>query len=177
MYPHVTQLNNGSEINVLNTFEVKLQCKTLENKLKEFNLKLMAQILPCNTNLSKWRLRDSAKCDLCSEDQTIRHLLFLCARAKTMWKIFEHVYRMNIDYRDIVCGINDKDVHYVITIIAFLLYKEWLLESLNNKSREQSFPIHFFISELRLRQAIYNKNKTYLFLEPLIDHLETFLSV
>ena len=46
-----------------------------EIKLREFNFKLLHGILPCNSNLKRWRKTNSDRCDVFGEKQTIEHLL------------------------------------------------------------------------------------------------------
>ena len=52
----------------------------LENaiKLKEFNFKVLHGILACNKNLKIWKIRLDDRCDVCTQIQTIEHLLFGC---------------------------------------------------------------------------------------------------
>ena len=46
-----------------------------EIKLKEFNFinQLLQGILPCNTNLMKWKIRMSDECDVCQHQQSIEY--------------------------------------------------------------------------------------------------------
>ena len=43
----------------------------------------------------------------------------------------------------------------IVTIISFLIYKEWLLLSLENKQRKDNLNQMYFKSELQLRVEIY----------------------
>lgn len=149
-------------------------CKDIEIKLKEFNLKLIHEILPCNYNLVKWKIKDSTICDICSSEHTIEHLLFDCHRAVYLWKCFDNVYRMKINFSNIVCGVQrvDKHIQVIVTLLAFLLYKEWLVSSIENHQRNINFPHHFFVYELRLRNNIYCTNGVNINIYPLIEYLE-----
>ena len=62
-----------------------------EMKLREFNFKLLHGILPCNTNLKRWKLRTTDNCDVCQESQSIEHLLWKCDYVKPLWSIVEKV--------------------------------------------------------------------------------------
>ena len=53
-----------------------------------------------------------------------------------------------------------------------MLYKEWLLMSLENKNRCAVFPYHFYINELKLCDKIYCTNGMDLNLYPIIQILE-----
>ena len=149
-------------------------CKNIETKLKEFNFKVLHGILPCNDNLLKWKIKDSNACDICNSKHTIEHLLFGCHRAVHLWECFESVYRIKINYNYIVCGIEtgDKHIPVIVMLLGFLLYKEWLVNSLENQRRSNNFPYHYFIYELQLRNRIYCTNGKNINIYPLIEYLQ-----
>ena len=141
MCPYIFHLCN--ELNVTSEWVFKQQlCSRIEIKLREFNLKLLYGILPCNANLVKWRKKDSNLCDICDCIHTVKHLLFDCQRASTLWKLVEETFDITIEYCNIVCGFENlsSDICNVITLLSFLLYKEWLLCSLESKCRSVNFP-------------------------------------
>ena len=49
-----------------------------EIKLKEFYYKLLYGILPCNKNLRKLKVKLNDECDVCQQQQSIKHLLWEC---------------------------------------------------------------------------------------------------
>ena len=66
-----------------------------EIKLKEFNLKILHGILPCNKNyilgsrnqIATWKIRGNDKCNVCGASQTIDHLLCNCSYdRKEVWR-------------------------------------------------------------------------------------------
>ena len=65
---------------------VKKLLKEPEIKLKEFNFKILHGILPCNSNLKKWKIRSVDVCDVCNQIQTIEHLLYGCCYVKPLWQ-------------------------------------------------------------------------------------------
>ena len=93
----------------IKAFQCQL-CNKGENVLQEFNFKVMHNILPCNVNLKRWHIVDDATCDLCVESQTIEHLLFSCSRATAMWQLFHQGYKVTLQFKDIVCGVEDSDI-------------------------------------------------------------------
>lgn len=167
----LTSFNLVESTDIYNVFEKQL-CSKLENKLKEFNLKILYGILACEENLRKWKIKESDNCYICNVKHTIEHMLFSCKHAKYMWQIVMTVYKINVNYQDIVCGHENQEMRFVITIIAFLLYKEWLLPSLDVRERRPNFPITYFTHELKLRRDIYLTNMLTLQLDPLIMYLE-----
>ena len=167
----VSELCEDQEDIIQEAFQNQL-CEKIDNKLREFSFKVMHQILPCNANLAKWRLRASDRCDMCIDRQhTIEHLLFSCSQAVHIWNIVNNTYHVNVTYKQIVCGVQDKMVRPVVTVISYILYKEWLLASLENKTRA-SFPKECFIFELKLRQHLYKSCMDVTCLKPLITALE-----
>ena len=96
-----------------------------------------------------------------------------------MWLLVEHAHQITVYFRNIVCGLRDYDLifNHVITLLAFLLYKEWLLMLLENKVRCVEFPYRFYISELKLREQIYLTNGMDLILNPIILALEAMSNV
>ena len=55
-------------------------------KLREFNLKLLHNILPCGYVLNKWEKHVNNKCPVCDEDETVKHMLFDCNRIREIWR-------------------------------------------------------------------------------------------
>ena len=107
-----------------------------EIKLKEFNFKLLHGILPCNKNLEKWKIRANDKCDVCGSSQTIDHLLYNCNYVRPLWRLVERKFGIIISFEQIL-GLDPLFEYDSITsIISFLIYKEWLLLSLENKTKK-----------------------------------------
>ncbi len=149
-------------------------CSRIEIKLKEFNFKVIYNILPCNVNLVNWRIKDSDKCDICASEHTIEHLLFNCKRSAYLWKVVKDVYHIDVTFGTIVCGLNkiNSNLSHTITLLSFLLYKEWLIHSLENTQRCLGFPFHLYIGELQLRDNIYKWNGLDIDLIPIIQYLK-----
>jgi hypothetical protein len=128
-----------------------------EIKLKEFNFKVLHGILACNYNLKKWRLRDDDFCDICNESQTIKHLLYECQYVKPLWRKVAAFCDIDIDFMLLLgCDI-DNVYNDMISLICFLVYKEWLVLSLDNKSRIYPLVLKYYKEELNLRLAIYRR--------------------
>ena len=81
---------------------------------------------------------------------------------------------MSVNFSSIVCGFKDYDLVFnqVVMLLSSLLYKEWLLKSVEHKARCLDFHFHFDISELKLRQQIYFKIELDLHLDPITHALE-----
>ena len=131
----------------------------LENeiKLKEFNFKVLHGILACNKNLKIWKIRLDDRCDVCNQIQTIEHLLFGCHYVKPLLQIVNTLYGINITFHQIL-GL-DKHFKYdsITTIICFIIYKEWLLLSLDGKHRHPEIALEYFKNEIAIRLEIYKQ--------------------
>ncbi len=172
MCPHLDKLSEDINISIQSAFKNQL-CSKIEYKLKEFNFKVMHGILPCNANLAKWGITDNDVCDVCDSRQSIEHLLFECHRARIFWEHFTKVYKVNVRFSHIVCGCNENadQVNTIVNLVGFLLYKEWLINSIEHKNRSIIFPVSYFIKELQLREQIYCVSGRFININPLIDSL------
>ena len=143
MCPKLYLMRTQLDISVEDAFRNQL-CSNIDIKLREFNFKIMHGILSCNSNLKKWKLKENDVCDICDSKHSIEQLLFECRRATKLWHIVEDAYQITVCFTNIVCGLKDYDLvfNHVVTLLAFLLYKEWLLRSLENKNRCVEFPYH-----------------------------------
>ena len=109
-----------------------------EIKLKEFNFKFLHGILPCNYNLKNWRIKDISNCIVCGQVQTIQHLLYDCQYVKPLWRLVQQTCDININFKKIH-GLDRYFEHNnLLTVISFLIYKEWLLLSLEKKKRTET---------------------------------------
>ena len=157
MLPFAKFINPDSNISGI------LKCKMIdikEIKLREFNFKVIHNILPCNQNLNKWKIIQNDKCDICEEVQTIKHLLFDCISVKQLWQKVEGMTQCNITYHEVICGFGENlFANYVTNITAYIVYKDWLIHSLENKKRIPQINLTYFEHELCLRLDIYDKAK------------------
>ena len=136
--------NNDEEVSVF-TKKVLL---VREIKLKEFNFNVLHSILPCNLNLMRWKIIDSHKCDISGETQTTEHLLHNCVYVRPLWQIVELVFEVDINFKRIL-GLDEQFEHDDrITIVSFLIYRVWLLPSLQNNYRNSVIALSYFKAEL-----------------------------
>jgi len=152
----MTYVNDTNDESIMNVYLKKIE-QVKQSKLKEFNFKLIHGILPCNLNLWRWKIKISSKCDVCDSIQSLEHLLFTCKYVKPLWNIAEKLYNTNIDY-DVILGLKDNhNIHFIVTVISYCIYKEWLLLSLESKNRRNCINLDFFKKEFKLRLEIYKQ--------------------
>ena len=144
-----------------------------EIKLKEFNFKLLHNILPCNKNLAKWKIKPNDRCDVCGQSQTIEHLLYSCIYVKPLWRVIETYLGVDISFEHML-GLDVFFAHNaIVTLIGFLIYKEWLLYSLADKHRRSCIDLTLYKNEIILRVKIYKLCKS--IDKEFVDQLEALI--
>ena len=74
-----------------------------------------------------------------------------------LWHIVNNVLGVNVNYYQIL-GLDENFNHNaIITIVSFLIYEEWSLLSLCDKSRSSAIVLDWFKYELNVRMEIYKK--------------------
>ena len=100
-------------------------------KIREFNFKVLNNIVPCGNVLSKWNNHIDDKCKLCNSTESSSHMLYDCKHIVSIWKDISTVLKCNIVWKNIVCGwpqysLSNKIecLNLVISIVASAIYKE-----------------------------------------------------
>lgn len=153
----------GNIVNLADGFISKSYVKKVklikDKKLSETNFKILNNILPCNRNLYKWGKRDTVLCDICQEEETISHLLYYCRYAQTVWSVINQVFGNeygDISHDNVIFGVDlDMSLNYVISIVVYYIYRDWLVCSLENKVRKQRVSVKYFKNYLTHRQNVY----------------------
>ena len=70
-------------------------------------------------------------------------------------RIIERKFGVNISFEQILGLDPSFEYDEIATIISFLIYKEWLLSSLQSKHRSDNLDRIYYKSELQLRMDIY----------------------
>ena len=144
----IRNILNNNTIDFRRAYVTKIKM-VKEQKLSEFNYKCIHNILPCNKNLKKWGKINHDRCDVCTETQDITHLLIDCPYAKAIWNFINNALGLSLTTQDIMLGYPDKHINFIISLTAFLIYKEWLICKTNGKAREYR---HIY------RNVLYNIN-------------------
>ena len=110
-------------------------------KLNEFNFKILNNIVPCGKVLSKWNKDISEKCEYCNETETTKHMLYDCKRVQNIWKNVSSILRVNVTWKNVVCGFINVDItpkirclNYIFSIIVYAIFKENSYCKFNNTS-------------------------------------------
>jgi len=140
-------------LNKVFTDKVKL---IKETKIAEFNYKLLYNILPCPSNLKKWKKLDNDMCDVCEIQCDMYHLILTCTLAKYTWKVIGPAFIKPLTPANIIYGV-DFNVYenYAVSFAAFVLYKYWLFCHAKGKNRSLQTYKLFLRNELRFKLDIY----------------------
>ena len=96
---------------------------------------------------------------MCRLPQTIEYLLFTCGHVAPLWRIVDSVFDINVISFETISGVDDFcEYDNTVTLVCFLIYKEWLVLSLENKSRKSNIMLQCFKDGLITRLNIYMKN-------------------
>ncbi len=128
-----------------------------DNKIAEFNFKVLHFILPCNKHLKTWRIIDCDKCDVCGEVQDLKHLLYLCRRNRETWHVIETTLQTTLTLKDIIWGRNNCMFNWVTSLVAFIMYKEWIVCKNEEKNRSDNNLKRFIKAELKYKIDVYSK--------------------
>ena len=130
-----------------------------DKKLAETYFKILNNILPCNKLLLKWGKSDTAICSFCNEEETISHLLFECQNAQSIWTSVNNILHIEneITLNMVIFGTGlDISLSHVFSIVAYYIYKDFVVCSFEKKVR-QVFSIICFKNYLTIRKNIYEK--------------------
>jgi hypothetical protein len=143
------------DIDFQKVFEIKVK-RVKDKKLAEFNFKILHNILPCNANLFKWNKGDTKMCPLCKVEEDIPHMLHACIFAEKIWVEFRFVTGFDIELQDIVLGGRlNFEYSFVVSCVAYLIYKNWLIHSINGKKRENNGSLRLMRPDLKYRSAVF----------------------
>ncbi len=106
--------------------------KVVDRKLAEFNYKIICNILPNRSLISKWNKNITSRCPFCNEIQNTKHQLYECPRINNIWILIGSILNMDIRYKHVVIGnleINDyvESRNLLIAYITYAIYKSILL--------------------------------------------------
>ena len=141
-------------INFELTYQSKIKC-IHDFKMAEFNYKMLNNILPCNKNLKLWGKQQNDECDICGQVHDIYHLLYECDHNRQIWHLVSKVLKLNISLKMILLGAHDQVKDFVISLVAYYIYKYWLICNSECKTRSWKYMRIFFIQELYGASNVY----------------------
>ena len=119
------------DIQISSAFQNKVK-SIVDMKLAAFGFKLLHRILICGEKLYKWKKISSPYCSICHVVHSIKHMLWECNLAVYVWSLVSNMDMEGISWQSIVLGTGNKHNDLVISQLAFIIYKAWILE-INDK--------------------------------------------
>lgn len=174
MAPDLTKfLHNNNEIThipeIKQVFTNKLEV-VKENKLKEFNYKILNKIIPCGQLLSKWVPNISNMCDECNSLETQEHVIIFCPKTLEIWKEIDILIDENINAGKIIFGMDKATVNNLISQISYSIHKYWLIRKSENNKYDQEQLKQLIKQDLHSKIQLFSKLK-YLDLSELYNNI------
>ena len=115
-----------------------------QNKIRQFNFKLLHNILPFKINLCRWKLATDTACMFCDAEETFNHIMLHCVHVSKFWKkLCDLLYMMFklkilVDEKTLLIGhqIHDKKfmlMNLVIVYAQYAIYKAYILYKMQGK--------------------------------------------
>ena len=127
-------------------------CRIKIPKLREFNYKLLHNIVPNGVTLSKFR-DICSNCLYCNKKETTKHMLYECERIHQIWQNISILCNVSLSWKHIVCGFPKYSdttkiagLNYVFAIVIYAIFKENSYCKWNNKDY-QRLPVKLRIKE------------------------------
>ena len=77
---------NKVSLDIFTNCFMKLYKITNSTKLRDFQYRLLHKKIPSNLELHKWGVKKNDRCELCSEQDSIQHLLYYCDHVIDIWQ-------------------------------------------------------------------------------------------
>ena len=156
--------------------------KIKDNRVRQFNFKLLHKVLPFKDNLYKWKITYDMLCTYCNESESFIHILLKCRQVAVFWQKIHHLvtnlFQKDIELGEkiILIGFNIEDPEFLlmnvlIVYAQYAIYKVYIL----NHLRSKSFNSHSIWMTFKSDFMFY-VNWQYRNQEQLISNIKTNLS-
>ena len=83
-------------------------------------------------------------------------MLYYCKYATQIWEIFNQKVGFEVQIQDIITGSGiSEQVDFLISLMSYLIYKHWLLESLKDQPRLNNVKVKSLTIDLKYRASLY----------------------
>ena len=134
--------------------------KVCDNKVRQFNFKLLHNILPFKDNLYKWKIAPDNICSTCKQFESSLHILLKCQRTTLFWQRISSVIRnwfkteFLIEEKNIVTGYKISDpkftlINLLLVYAQYAIYKAYILNQFKNKPFHSLFVWLIFKNDFR----------------------------
>ena len=150
-------------------------------KIREFNYKVLNNIVPCGVVLNKWIEHISDRCELCNGVETTFHMLFGCTQISNIWMNISRALKCNISWKHIVCGWPHYDhckklecFNLVLSIVASAIYKQNSRCKFNKHIYSRSSIVRNIKETLICYQLVMNHTKNNIMFNRYVDCIKNY---
>ena len=105
------------------------------------------------SQFKEMRIRYNKECNICKLTYDIPHMLFHCKMAQVVQKMVSKLCNGVVSWKDVILTDMNPNISVLITIIAFSLYKKWLLYG-----ESENWHNHDIVSYVNLKLSFRIKN-------------------
>ena len=154
-------------------------CKAKISKLKEFNYKLLQNIVPNGRILSKWIRNISDKCEVCGDTETTKHMVYDCPRVKYLWDSVSFCWNFDVTWKRILCGWPGYTVtpklecyNLIMTMICYSIFKQNSWCKFNNKRYADLNIVNMVTEQLTLYRYMIHDQLMIRYIDTLVTFLK-----
>ena len=106
----------------------RINTTTIEEKLRNFQYKILHRIVSTNKFLHIIKLRPDDLCDSCKITETLEHLLWECTKVKKFWKNFEIFWSnkskqtLHLDCQTVILGSDCRLLNHLLLLGKHFIY-------------------------------------------------------
>lgn len=154
----------NTDINWQHVFHFNLE-QVREYKLREFNLKLLYNLLPVRSNLFKWNITRDDLCPKCNVKEDIVHAFIECDLNKPFFMYIENILRevykvkKKITIMHLLKIEHNSQTNLLLTIAFWSMYKIILERNKTGKEKRNVVLKYVFAREIRKRIEVRRNDR------------------
>ena len=104
--------------------------KLFNNRVKQYNFKLLHRILPYKENLVRWKITSDMTCNHCKQIETLDHVLLHCPQVDLFWQKLSYFIKsqfnvnIQINEKTLLIGhdVENENMAFLNVILVFAQY-------------------------------------------------------
>ena len=131
-----------------------------ENRLKQFNFKMLYNLIPTKRMLFVWKVENSDLCNLCKCREDLIHAFLECPLNMPFFRklveLIRKVYNVNINVniQTFLKMHKENDIDDILTIAFWSIYKMIILRNESGKDERKTKLWWIFLKEVKIRLDI-----------------------
>ena len=137
---------------------------TKDTRLAIFQFKIIHHILPTNSTLFRDALKETDKCHLCSERQTLAHLFASCSKVKSFWSHFTNWWNfknsesITLDENMIIYGVANDFSRRLGLNLCLIIAKHYIYTA-SRKEEEYYWEAFMAVLESKIQIEMHKSKK------------------